>query len=860
MNKVKRSLLLLMIGTLLFSFVTVFSSANVTIPNGPIDSVNRDNGIEQIMQAGVEDKSFATAIYDAFAANNYFGDETKNVREILGEYSGSINASNRGIKSIVGIEWLRGTKSINFSNFYNGNSSNPGLKNKITDLEPLSEEYIMNIGNLENENAARTWFNPIDISDGKKNLEINFSGNPISTYKQLGGYIKLDVSGDVPTIDTDSLNAIKNGGVPNWSVTKNIALPILTKDGKEIKFSDKADKPSPDAPDNYITFIEENVYNSEAAINYDLLKDDILQINNIKYSGVISANVGIKLSNGIVFHKYERNPITGTEKPAQDSVSFSYATGFKTRIYTPVYAEKNVKTQFKITKSATCDYSGKKVVGAKYYLYDAKTNHKVSDKEYITDENGEILIDEYLPVGEYYLLEFEAPEGFLLNESKISFSVIADQCNISVSGGDKNLDINAGDIKEDPNTVYIDRYSKNVEVNINDDPNYKLDHIELTYFDRESQTFKDLSFTGPSEGVPFASTEEAADFVENWINTNKGNDESQGIIDGKVDIRAYFLHSKELLTSDPRPVMNIEFTKNSSGFNDEFEVIETPLAGATFKLECTHKHTDDCKDANGNYSIDHCIDPHTDCGDYYTDEGCNWSVKATSGQDGKVIFENLNTGTYKMTETVVPDGYLQPNTTWIVEVDASKKTYTIKENKDDNENVNSIIKGNQENGYIIVNPSFNVKVKKIDSKTGEILQGAIFELFKLEMKDGIEQWVSKGTGTGPTDKNGLAYFEKLTEGQYMIREIEAPPGYELITDVIEFNVPFEYTSTDKNGIESDFASDTKTVTFTVSDKVGVNLPNTGATLTARIATLGIVIMGTMLILLKKNKKNVKNIK
>lgn len=77
----------------------------------------------------------------------------------------------------------------------------------------------------------------------------------------------------------------------------------------------------------------------------------------------------------------------------------------------------------------------------------------------------------------------------------------------------------------------------------------------------------------------------------------------------------------------------------------------------------------------------------------------------------------------------------------------------------------------------------------------------------------------------------------------MIREIEAPPGYELITDVIEFSVPFEYDTTDINGIESTFSDDTKVVTFTVSDKVGVNLPNTGATLTARIASLGIDVNG-----------------
>ena len=202
-----------------------------------------------------------------------------------------------------------------------------------------------------------------------------------------------------------------------------------------------------------------------------------------------------------------------------------------------------------------------------------------------------------------------------------------------------------------------------------------------------------------------------------------------------------------------------------------------------------------------------------------------------------------------MTEIVVPDGYLVPETTWTVVVDASKNTFKISADNDENDN---LISGDQSEGYTIINESFNVKVKKIDSKNGEVLKGASFELFKLNEQ---EQWDSVGTAT--TGDDGLAYFEKLSEGQYMIREIEAPPGYELITEVIEFSVPFEYDTTDINGIESTFSDDTKIITFTISDKVGVNLPNTGATLTARIASLGIAIMGFMAILIKKlnNKKN-----
>ncbi|MEI3326099.1 MAG: hypothetical protein V8R64_06430 [Thomasclavelia sp.] len=175
MNKVKRSLVLLLVGALLFSFITVLSSADVTIPQGPIDSVNRDNGINQIMDAGVEDINFATAIYDAFVENNYFGDESKNVREILGEYTGDIDASNRGVESIYGIEWLRNAKSVDLSN--REDSSNPDIKNSITDLTPITIDYIMSIADLPSAFSDEpVWFK------NRRNLEINLSGNPIQKY------------------------------------------------------------------------------------------------------------------------------------------------------------------------------------------------------------------------------------------------------------------------------------------------------------------------------------------------------------------------------------------------------------------------------------------------------------------------------------------------------------------------------------------------------------------------------------------------------------------------------------------------------------------------------------------------------
>ena len=162
--------------------------------------------------------------------------------------------------------------------------------------------------------------------------------------------------------------------------------------------------------------------------------------------------------------------------------------------------------------------------GAKYYLYNANTNLRFSDKQYITDENGEFMIVDNLPSGDYYLLEFEAPNGFNLNKNKVKFSVFEDNNGVRVTGGDKNLNVNAGNIQEDVNVVYIDRYSNDVEVKIEDIPDAVLDHVEMSYIDRETQKEKEVEIT-----QSFLSAQEASAWLSNWINVNKGNAENIGL-------------------------------------------------------------------------------------------------------------------------------------------------------------------------------------------------------------------------------------------------------------------------------------------------------------------------------------------
>ncbi|MCL1999739.1 MAG: SpaA isopeptide-forming pilin-related protein [Turicibacter sp.] len=125
---------------------------------------------------------------------------------------------------------------------------------------------------------------------------------------------------------------------------------------------------------------------------------------------------------------------------------------------------------------------------------------------------------------------------------------------------------------------------------------------------------------------------------------------------------------------------------------------------------------------------------------------------------GRILFDNLPAGHYTITEIIPPPGYMPPdNPTQSISITWGQ-TNTI-------------------NFYNIQKSS--LEVQKIDGNTGEPLAGAIFEL-----RDPVtgETWL------GTTDTNGIFIFGRGSHGNelipfrtYILTEIQAPPGYVLIS-------------------------------------------------------------------------------
>ncbi|WP_422851198.1 SpaA isopeptide-forming pilin-related protein [Bacillus thuringiensis] len=127
----------------------------------------------------------------------------------------------------------------------------------------------------------------------------------------------------------------------------------------------------------------------------------------------------------------------------------------------------------------------------------------------------------------------------------------------------------------------------------------------------------------------------------------------------------------------------------------------------------------------------------------------------TTNKDGVVKFENLVPGKYTLEETKAPEGYKALEVTVEVNVVA-----------------NEVVK--QEVTNEKVTGQFEIVKVDAEDKT-KVLSDAEFEVYKD----------SKKVDTLRTDKTGKVISQKLEPGKYTLKETKAPQGYKLLKEEIE---------------------------------------------------------------------------
>ncbi|MBR4224260.1 MAG: BspA family leucine-rich repeat surface protein [Oscillospiraceae bacterium] len=176
--------------------------------------------------------------------------------------------------------------------------------------------------------------------------------------------------------------------------------------------------------------------------------------------------------------------------------------------------------------------------------------------------------------------------------------------------------------------------------------------------------------------------------------------------------------------------------------------------------------------------------------DYYTAYD---NITAVSDSNGVVRFENIEMGSYTITETIPADGYLPPTV----------NTYSVTSTGSDMLVFRISGEGAERGGmgYIIKNtPTAQMHVQKTDSITKKMLDGAVFTLTAdsspdssldstlTTLTDTISDtgWVKDGgvwTQNGiPTSVAGVYDFGYMPEGHYKLTETTPPEGYAAAED------------------------------------------------------------------------------
>ena len=156
---------------------------------------------------------------------------------------------------------------------------------------------------------------------------------------------------------------------------------------------------------------------------------------------------------------------------------------------------------------------------------------------------------------------------------------------------------------------------------------------------------------------------------------------------------------------------------------------------------------------------------------------------ATSDKDGLVTFTGLEARDYVVRELSAPDGYQLSDE--VIKIAASDLVAS-----------NSVVdKGNVVNKpFTSIPPTpptvdkpelklYNIQLHKV-SEEGKGLLGAVFGLYEADGTTPVANPYGEGQATATSDEKGLVTFIGFEAKNYVIKELTAPTGYQLLTNPI----------------------------------------------------------------------------
>lgn len=401
-----------------------------------------------------------------------------------------------------------------------------------------------------------------------------------------------------------------------------------------------------------------------------------------------------------------------------------------------------------ITVEKYDEETGEKLPGAQFAIYEqADTARPVV--EGMTDENGKFTSG-YIKPGTYVVKELNPPPGYMFSDKTSPDRVIV------AKPGDGEIIVKVDNIKLPELTIKkIDSVTKEPIAGVV----YEVKEVDDT-----------------SVQPTTATTDENGTIV------------IPGLKAGTYEITEISTPKPYILNSTPQRV------KLEAGDQKTlmFENIKYP----TLIIEKTD-YTTNKGIPNTTFKIEHEEDDGaiTTVGTFKTDE------------NGRIKLPYVEPGWYIVTETIPAQGYQKPtNPVTSIYLNPGDNSYL----KDDNiaggggtggtggGTTTDGIEITSGNDYEVVDgivnyPLNSLVIKKADANTGEMLDGATFEVFRITGETSGQN--GKLICTATTDHSGVIVITGLEAGAYAVRETKAPNNYIIAeTDMQTVNMKADGTS------------------------------------------------------------------
>ena len=157
---------------------------------------------------------------------------------------------------------------------------------------------------------------------------------------------------------------------------------------------------------------------------------------------------------------------------------------------------------------------------------------------------------------------------------------------------------------------------------------------------------------------------------------------------------------------------------------------------------------------------------------------------ATSDANGLVTFTGLVAKDYVVKEITAPEGYQLSEEA--ITVSASQLIASTDQVLDQGKVVNKPFTAIPPTPPTVDKPElklYNIQLHKVN-KEGKALAGAVFGLFEADGTTPVANPYGEGQATATSDANGLVIFKGFEARDYVIKELTAPTGYQLLTNPI----------------------------------------------------------------------------